>query len=779
MFGQIDGICGKLEVLRSVVETLEPRQLLSGYVLDTSFGDGGIVSGLIAASVRADGSLVAYPNTATAANVLVHPDGTLAPLPASLAPLAIPTPPQPNNVQADGKFYTVDPGTAQSINVLTRHNKNGTVDSSFGNNGHISDFATLSGNSTFNPSQAIVVGNRIYLIGSTIHNSPPEPLPSLAVLALKTDGSVDKGFAFFNANDDDGEPASWGSFAGLGADGTLYVNGFGGEQFFEGRTFWAFGPSGQLIGHLFNGDNSSVDSLDGPVYSASGMAVYLVNGETDYPEISGPAGTFTVTPANRDEFQFGSVLTGADGRIFVNYGGFGADQWIFCYRPVVSNTGAVSGHFFNDINADKKQEKNEPPLRYWQAYADTNNNGVFDVGEPTAYADINGNYTIHNLAAGRYRIREVRQNGWNRTTPPGEWPTGGVTIVKVSANKTVTGISFGNVAANAAKGSISGTVFNDINGDLKQNAGEPGLSGWQVYIDANNNGVLDSGETVATTNAQGHFVLHGLPQGTYRLREVRKSGWARTTPAGAWPLGFIDVTLTPGKSSSGNNFGNAIGNSPFGSVSGFVYNDRNSNGQRDRGEEPLVGYLVFLDLNNNGFWDFETEPSTQTAADGSYRFANISGPVVVRAHDLHDKKLVQTSPAGDAGQSVVVRPSHQLTNINFLEHRQPVPSITGLIANASHQSQANHPPFGPIVVFLDTNHNGKLDAGERSTTAQPITTLEAQPTYQYTFFDLTPGTYTVMIQPQSHLVSNPASLTVKVTSEDSITEAEFNISYQT
>ena len=61
----------------------------------------------------------------------------------------------------------------------------------------------------------------------------------------------------------------------------------------------------------------------------------------------------------------------------------------------------------------------DAPLRYWQVYADANNNGIFDVGEPTTYTDYNGYYKLKGLSAGHYIIREVRQDGWRRTSPAG------------------------------------------------------------------------------------------------------------------------------------------------------------------------------------------------------------------------------------------------------------------------------------------------------------------------------------------------------------------------
>src|SRR5437588_8214154 len=71
----------------------------------------------------------------------------------------------------------------------------------------------------------------------------------------------------------------------------------------------------------------------------------------------------------------------------------------------------------------------------------------------------------------------------------------------------------------AGTASISGTVFNDVNVNGTFDAGDKGLSGRKVYIDANNNGRLDKGEIFARSK-HGTYTLSGLAAGTYTVREV-------------------------------------------------------------------------------------------------------------------------------------------------------------------------------------------------------------------------------------------------------------------
>src|SRR4051812_14625517 len=49
--------------------------------------------------------------------------------------------------------------------------------------------------------------------------------------------------------------------------------------------------------------------------------------------------------------------------------------------------------------------------------------------------------------------------------------------------------------------SISGALFNDLNGNGSYNTGDTALSNWTVFIDANSNDALDGGETSTNTNS--------------------------------------------------------------------------------------------------------------------------------------------------------------------------------------------------------------------------------------------------------------------------------------
>src|SRR5262249_18538655 len=130
---------------------------------------------------------------------------------------------------------------------------------------------------------------------------------------------------------------------------------------------------------------------------------------------------------------------------------------------------------------------------------------------------------------------------------------------------------FGNFNP-ASIGSITGAVWNDVNADGSRALSDPGLGGWTVWIDLNNNGALDTGEPSAISAAIGNFAFPSISVGTYHVAEQLQDGW-NTSPG--HPASQT-VTVLGGEAAATNvqfaNFTPANG-----SISGTVYNDANNN----------------------------------------------------------------------------------------------------------------------------------------------------------------------------------------------------------
>lgn len=78
-------------------------------------------------------------------------------------------------------------------------------------------------------------------------------------------------------------------------------------------------------------------------------------------------------------------------------------------------------------------------------------------------------------------------------------------------------------------GSIEGHVFVDIDGDKAFGAGDQPRADVAVYLDANENGQFDTGETSVFTDAQGHYRFDDVPAGE-RLVALNAPGVAVNSP---------------------------------------------------------------------------------------------------------------------------------------------------------------------------------------------------------------------------------------------------------
>ena len=131
--------------------------------------------------------------------------------------------------------------------------------------------------------------------------------------------------------------------------------------------------------------------------------------------------------------------------------------------------------------------------------------------------------------------RDSRPTRWRR------WPAARCQYVVGSFQGTIdfpdgqtltsAGGTNGFVFKPAAGLSLHGRLFNDLNGNELSDDGTSGLPGRTVFLDQNQNGLLDMGEVSTTTVASGSYVLGNLDPGTpYYIAEVVPVGWSQSTP---------------------------------------------------------------------------------------------------------------------------------------------------------------------------------------------------------------------------------------------------------
>ena len=278
---------------------------------------------------------------------------------------------------------------------------------------------------------------------------------------------------------------------------------------------------------------------------------------------------------------------------------------------------------------------------------------------------------------------------------------------------------------------LSGTKFEDLNADGVRDAGEPGLEGFVIELDLNDDGLVDATEV---TDMNGDYSFVNVPAGYHTLREIVPPGWSQSAPSGG--VYFADIPF--GGSISGLDFGNVP---TLVTLSGVKFEDSNGNGSQDPGEPGLAGFVIELDLNNDG----SVDQSTTTLAGGAYSFSDVR-PGQHRLTEIVPPGWIQTAPSG--GAYIVDQVGSDITDLDF--GNEPIlVTLSGVKfedSNGNGSQDPGEPGLAGFVIELDLNNDGSVD--------QSTTTLAGG---AYSFSDVRPGQHRLTeIVPPGWIQTAPA-----------------------
>jgi uncharacterized protein (DUF2141 family) len=328
---------------------------------------------------------------------------------------------------------------------------------------------------------------------------------------------------------------------------------------------------------------------------------------------------------------------------------------------------------FNDANGDGAIAfGTETSIVGRTVYADLNNNGSLDSGEPSALT--NGGATSFRLFEGTYTLRQVLPAGYTQTGRFVTYPVSGSTFesngvvriptdLQIEAAGAPTFIFLSKSTGVVAGGSIAGTVWNDTDGDRVKDAGEVGIPDITVYNDANNNSKLDAGELTTVTDSSGLYTFGGLASGSYKIRQILQTGWAQTTPTNNY--GWT-ISLASNQQLTDRNFGTkqsttaAIG----GKIAGTIFNDLDGDRVKDSNEVGVgSGWVVYIDLDNDSIRD-SNELFTTTDANGNWTLSGLAAGTY-KVRQVLQSGWQQTTPTNNYGLNVTLGTNQSATGKLF------------------------------------------------------------------------------------------------------------------
>ncbi len=381
----------------------------------------------------------------------------------------------------------------------------------------------------------------------------------------------------------------------------------------------------------------------------------------------------------------------------------------------VPRTFSISGTKIIDVDGDgNKEAADTAPHVGVTIFMDSDGDGELDSGEKYAVTDANGNWTITGLTAedvdGPAKVRELAPDGFVTTIGGNGYTVSGAQ----------TDILFGNFE----KFDLSGTKYEDMNGDGEIDLEDKGLAGVTIFIDANDNGENDDGYST-TTDADGKWSFKDLGPGLIgaTVYEELPSGYVQTLGKDGY-----GVKGTSGADQDSLDFANF---EKF-DLSGTKYEDMNGNGEIDAEDKGLAGVTIFIDVDNNGKND--DGYSTTTDADGKWSFNNL-GPGLIGATIYEELPSGYVQTLGNDGYGVTGTSGADQDSLDF--------------ANFEKFDLSGHK-------WNDTDKDGYWDAGEQGIKGWTIyldndsnlsngviATAYTDANGAYSFNDLGPGTYYV------------------------------------
>jgi hypothetical protein len=397
-------------------------------------------------------------------------------------------------------------------------------------------------------------------------------------------------------------------------------------------------------------------------------------------------------------------------------------------------------------------------------YADANADNVPDgAAIATTTTDATGSYQFPNLVGGKYIVGVVLPSGYiaGATIASSSDPNNlvdndnnGVNTVAGEVRSNYINLTASTNTLDIGLGgssSIGDLVFNDVNGNGIQDAGETGLQGVTVAI------TNVGGMTLTTSsNASSNYLFTNLAPGTYTISFTTPSGYAASAAGRGTDRtkdsdpsnGTVSVTVTAGQARTDIDAGFYV---PF-TVGNSVWYDYNNNGLKELAETGVAGATVNLynDADANNVADGSAVATTTTDVNGNYQFTNVTSGTYLIGVTLPAGYISGTTTTTSANPDNNTDNDNNGVNVSGSQVLSNHFTITG----SNNTIDIGLKGSGSIgdFVWLDNNGNGIQDAGEPGMQGVTVTltnsasktlTTSTDASGHYVFASLIPDTYTI------------------------------------
>ncbi len=303
------------------------------------------------------------------------------------------------------------------------------------------------------------------------------------------------------------------------------------------------------------------------------------------------------------------------------------------------NRASIGDKVWEDLDEDGRQDTGEPGVMGIKVVLHDCTGARLD----SMLSGINGEYVFDNLLPGDYYVSfndlpsgylftaQDSTSASNNTDSDADKQTGATVCTTLDPGEDDDSWDAGIYRPNA---SLGNRVWDDLDEDGEQDAGEPGVAGIKVILHDCTGLKLDS----TVTGPNGIYNFNELQPGDYYVSfpqlpvgyvfSPQDASGDDATDSDANAQGVVAcTTLDPGENDDSHDAGIYL---PKSSISNLVWNDLDEDGVQDAGEPGVQGVKVILHDCTGAKLD-----SMLTDANGEYLFANLTpGDYYVSFADL-------------------------------------------------------------------------------------------------------------------------------------------------